>query len=157
MLMDTLTKKGYDHYEISNFSLPEFHSRHNSSYWRGVKYLGLGPSAHSYDGISRQINVANNSIYVRKIEGGEVPFEREVLTREDKINEHFFIGLRTAAGCDLDFLMEEYAFGLTEEQENYLDQLAKMGKVVFDEHKITLTNKGKLLADKIASDLFVSN
>ena len=157
LLMDTLTRKGYDHYEISNFGLPEFHSRHNSSYWRGVKYLGLGPSAHSYDGISRQFNVANNSIYVRKIEASEVPFEREVLTREDKINEHFFIGLRTAAGCDLDFLMEEYAFGLSDEQEEYVDQLVKLGKANFDGHIIRLTNKGKLLADKIASDLFVSN
>jgi oxygen-independent coproporphyrinogen-3 oxidase len=157
ILMDTLTQMGYDHYEISNFGLPDFHSRHNSSYWRGVKYLGLGPSAHSYDGISRQFNVANNATYVRKIEAGEVPFERELLTREDKINEYFFIGLRTAAGCDLDFLMEEYAFGLTDEQENYLDHLAKLGKVIFDGHKIKLTNKGKLLADKIASDLFVSN
>lgn len=157
ILMDTLTQKGYDHYEISNFSLPDFHSRHNSSYWRGVKYLGVGPSAHSYDGISRQFNVANNAIYVRKIDSGEVPFDREVLTREDKINEYFFIKLRTAAGCDLDFLMEEYAFGLSDEQENYVDQLVKLGKVIFNGHQIILTNKGKLLADKIASDLFVSS
>jgi oxygen-independent coproporphyrinogen-3 oxidase len=157
MLMDTLTQKGYDHYEISNFALPGFHSRHNSSYWRGVKYLGVGPSAHSYDGTSRQFNVSNNAIYVRKIDFGEVPFEREVLTREDKINEYFFIGLRTEAGCDLDFLMEEYAFGLSDEQENYIDQLVKLGKAVFNGHVIRLTNKGKLLADKIASDLFVNN
>jgi oxygen-independent coproporphyrinogen-3 oxidase len=157
MLMDMLTQKGYDHYEISNFGLPDFHSRHNSSYWRGVKYLGVGPSAHSYDGISRQFNVANNSIYVRKIDSGEVPFEREVLSREDKINEYFFIGLRTSVGCDLDFLMEEYAFGLSEEQENYIEQLVKLGKANFNGQVITLTNKGRLLADKIASDLFVNN
>ena len=156
IMMDMLTKKGYDHYEISNFGLPDFHSRHNSSYWRGVKYLGVGPSAHSYDGISRQFNIANNAIYVRKIDSGEVPFEREVLTREDKINEYFFIGLRTASGCDLDFLMEEYAFGLSDEQENYVEQLVRLGKVIFNGHQIKLTNKGKLLADKIASDLFVS-
>lgn len=156
ILMEMLTQKGYDHYEISNFGLPDFHSRHNSSYWRGVKYLGVGPSAHSYDGISRQFNIANNSIYIRKIDSGEVPFEREVLTTEDKINEYFFTRLRTSNGCDLDFLMEEYAFGLSDEQENYVDQLVKLGAVSFDGHVLKLTNKGKLLADKIASDLFVS-
>ncbi|HEX8059949.1 MAG TPA: radical SAM family heme chaperone HemW [Cyclobacteriaceae bacterium] len=157
MLMDILTQKGYDHYEISNFSLPDFHSRHNSSYWRGTRYLGVGPSAHSYDGRSRQFNVSNNSTYIRKIESGEVPFEREVLTREDKINEYFFIGLRTAAGCNLDFLMEEYAFGLSDEQENYIEQLVELGTADFNGHILKLTNKGKLLADKIASDLFVNN
>ena len=157
ILSDVLTKKGYDHYEISNFGLPEFHSRHNSSYWRGVKYLGVGPSAHSFDGISRQFNVANNAGYVRKIEAGEIPFEREVLTLEDKINEYFFIGLRTSAGCNLDFMMEEYAFGLNDDQENYVDQLVQLGKASYDGHILKLTNKGKLLADKIASDLFVSS
>ncbi len=157
ILMDKLTQKGYDHYEISNFGLPGFHSRHNSSYWRGVKYLGVGPSAHSFDGISRQFNISNNSIYVRKMDSGEIPFEREVLTLEDKINEYLFISLRTSAGSNLDFMMEEYAFGLNDEQENYIEQLVQLGKASFDGHILKLTNKGKLLADKIASDLFVSS
>ncbi|MEJ0034055.1 MAG: radical SAM family heme chaperone HemW [Bacteroidota bacterium] len=157
ILVETLTKRGYDHYEISNFGLPEFHSKHNSSYWRGVKYLGVGPSAHSFDGISRQFNVANNSIYVRKIEEGEVPFEREVLTLEDKINEYFFIGLRTSTGCDVGYLTNEYDFRLSDEQVHYIDQLVKLGKASFQKSVLKLTNKGKLLADKIASDLFVSH
>lgn len=152
MLMDVFTKNGYDHYEISNFGLPGFHSRHNSSYWSGVKYLGVGPSAHSYDGMSRQFNIANNAIYIRKIEAGEIPFEKEVLTKEDKINEFFLIGLRTSEGCDLG----KIGFRLSPQQSDYIDELVKLGKVSFDGRLLKLTNKGKLLADKIASDLFVS-
>ena len=157
VLREILTKKGYDHYEISNFGLPGSHSRHNSSYWDRVKYLGVGPSAHSYDGVSRQFNVSNNSIYVRKVEGGEIPFEREVLTREDMINEYFFIGLRTTAGCDMEYLTTRYNFRPTEEQRRYIEQLVHLENASFDGRLLRLTNKGKLLADKIASDLFVSS
>lgn len=153
MLMDVLTKNGYDHYEISNFGLPGFHSQHNSSYWKGVKYLGVGPSAHSYDEKSRQFNVSNNSIYIKKISSGEIPFEREVLTEEDKVNEFFLIGLRTSDGCDL----EKIGLQLSEEQLRYVNQLVSLGKMTFDGRFLKLTSKGKLLADKIASDLFVSS
>ena len=156
ILVDALTGKGYDHYEISNFGLPGFHSMHNGSYWRGVKYLGVGPSAHSYDGISRQFNVANNAEYIRRISLGKIPYEREVLTLENKVNEYFFIGLRTSVGCDLQYLQEEYDFHLSGEQRNYVDELVKLGKMTFDGRMLKLTNKGKLLADKIASDLFVN-
>ncbi len=104
IVAEMLTQGGYDQYEISNYSLPGFTSRHNSSYWNGTKYLGLGPSAHSYDGPSRQFNVSNNAAYIRKIESGEIPFEREVLSEADKVNEFLFTGLRTAAGCDLNKL-----------------------------------------------------
>lgn len=157
VLMDTLTQKGYDHYEISNFGLPGFHSQHNGNYWKGVKYLGVGPSAHSYDTTSRQFNVSNNAIYIRKIESGKVPFEKEILTREDKINEYFFIGLRTEGGCSMEYLKSEYDFRPSGEQLRYIEQLAALGKVSFDGRLLKLTNRGKLLADKIASDLFVSS
>jgi len=149
MLMDILTKNGYDHYEISNFGLPGFHSKHNSSYWSGVKYLGVGPSAHSYNEVSRQFNVSNNSIYIRKIESGEIPFERELLSEQDKINEFFLIGLRTSEGCTINFQ-------LSREQSDYITQLVRLGTATFDGKVLKLTNKGKLLADKIASDLFVT-
>lgn len=155
ILMNTLTAYGYDHYEISNFSLPGYHSRHNSSYWNGTKYLGVGPSAHSYDGLSRQFNVSNNAIYAKKIEAGEIPSEREVLTVVDKINEYFLIGLRTSQGCDLEFLSKEYGFRLSERQRGYVDELIALGKVVLDGSWLKLTNKGKLLADKIAGDFFL--
>jgi oxygen-independent coproporphyrinogen-3 oxidase len=157
ILMDILTKRGYDHYEISNFGLPGFHSRHNSNYWNRVKYLGVGPSAHSYDNVARQFNVSNNAIYIRKMEFGEIPFEREILTTEDKINEYFFIGLRTSVGCDFDYLKTEYDFRPTAAQLRYIEQLVALGKASFDGHLLKLNSKGKLLADKIASDLFVSS
>lgn len=155
MLMDTLAARGYDHYEISNFSLPGFHSRHNSSYWNQSKYLGVGPSAHSYDGPSRQFNVSNNAAYVRKIELGEIPAEREVLTTADKINEYLMIGLRTSAGCDLNYMSNEYGYRMSDRQRRYLDELGALGRVTLDGATLKLTNRGKLLADKIAGDLFV--
>jgi oxygen-independent coproporphyrinogen-3 oxidase len=154
ILMETLASRGYDHYEISNFSLPGYHSRHNSSYWNRTRYLGLGPSAHSYDGVSRQFNVANNAAYVRRIESGEIPSEREVLTTADKINEFFLIGLRTSAGCDLSQL-SEYGFHLSDRHRRYVEELVRLDKMVMDGSLLKLTNKGKLLADKIAADLFV--
>lgn len=157
MLMTMLTKNGYDHYEISNFGLPGRHSRHNSNYWKRVKYLGVGPSAHSYNGESRQFNVSNNSVYIRKIGVGEIPAEREVLTREDKINEYLFIGLRTKDGCDLEYLAKGYDFQPSGEQLRYIDQLVSLGNATFDGRMLRLTNRGKLLADKIASDLFVNS
>jgi oxygen-independent coproporphyrinogen-3 oxidase len=150
MLMEVLTKNGYDHYEISNFGLPGFHSKHNSSYWSGVKYLGVGPSAHSYNETSRQFNVSNNSIYIKKIGDGEIPFEREELSQADKINESLLIGLRTSEGCSI-------AFPLSTQQSDYITQLVTLGNASFDGRVLKLTNKGKLLADKIASDLFVSS
>jgi oxygen-independent coproporphyrinogen-3 oxidase len=157
VLMETLTRKGYEHYEISNFSLPGYHSQHNSSYWNRTKYLGVGPSAHSYDGVSRQFNVPNNSTYVRKVEAGEIPSERELLTTADKINEYFMIGLRTSAGCDLEFLSKDYGFTLSDRQKKYVEELVRLDKMVAEGSWLKLTNKGKLLADKIAADLFVSN
>ncbi|HMJ69209.1 MAG TPA: radical SAM family heme chaperone HemW [Cyclobacteriaceae bacterium] len=156
ILMDTLVNRGYDHYEISNFSLPGYHSRHNSSYWNRTKYLGAGPSAHSYDGVSRQFNIANNAAYTRRIESGEIPSEREVLTTIDKINEYFLIGLRTSAGCDLTFL-SEYGFHFSDRHRRYVDELVRLDKMVVEGSLLKLTNKGKLLADKIAADLFVSD
>jgi oxygen-independent coproporphyrinogen-3 oxidase len=152
ILSDVLTQRGYDHYEISNYSLPGFASRHNSSYWNGTKYLGLGPSAHSYDGPTRQFNVANNAAYIRRVESNEVLYEREVLSESDKVNEFFLIGLRTSAGCDLNKLQVK----LTGDQQKYINELVTLGKVTFANGVLKLTNKGKLLADKIASDLFVS-
>lgn len=156
MLMDRLTNSGYDHYEISNFSLPGFHSRHNSSYWNATKYLGIGPSAHSYDGTSRQANVSNNAIYIRRMKAGEVPFELETLSTADKINEYFLIGLRTSEGCDLEYLSTEYQYRLSDEQRRYVDELLRLGKATIVGSRLKLTSKGKLLADKIAADLFVS-
>ena len=99
--MKHLANSGYEHYEISNFSLPGKHSRHNSSYWKQEMYLGAGPSAHSYNGSSRQANVSHNFNYLKSISEGKVPFEIEILQRENKINEYIFTTLRTSWGCDM--------------------------------------------------------
>ncbi len=155
-LMEVLHANGYDHYEISNFSLPGRHSRHNSSYWTGTHYLGVGPSAHSFDGASRQFNVANNIQYLKKMELGEVPFDREVLSRADQVNERLLIGLRTSAGCDLGEMKQKLGFAFNQAQSQYVARLIAQGLAVLDSERLRLTNRGKLLADKIASDLFVT-
>ena len=102
LLMQWLEEAGYEHYEISNFAKPGFCSRHNSSYWQGRKYLGIGPSAHSFDGSSRQWNVSNNTSYIESISKGIIPFEKEILTPVQKMNEYIMTSLRTSEGLNLD-------------------------------------------------------
>jgi len=156
LLMEMMDDAKYDHYEISNFSKPGFQSRHNSSYWHQKKYLGVGPSAHSYDGTSRQANVRNNSIYVRSILSDTVPFEREELTRANKINEYILTTLRTSWGCNLQKINSDWQFDLLREKEQYISSLVLDGYAFINDHVLILTRKGKLLADKIAVDLFSS-
>lgn len=152
MLIDLLTQHGYEQYEISNFSKPQFYSRHNTSYWQQKKYLGVGPSAHSYNHASRQWNVANNHLYLRSIGEGVVPFEKETLTRENQINEYIFTTLRTQWGCNLTHLKSQFDFSLDKIQ---LMSLQVNGLAFVDGSFLKLTQKGKLLADKIATDFFV--
>ena len=155
LVMDLLTQAGYQHYEISNYCLPGFQSKHNTSYWKGKKYLGLGPSAHSYDGATRQFNIPNNHHYIKSIQKGIVPFEREELTNENKINEYLFTSLRTEWGCNLHYLAEQLGHDLLIQNKAYLNQLLSNNLIDLRGDTITLTRTGKLLADKIAADLFV--
>jgi oxygen-independent coproporphyrinogen III oxidase len=155
MLTDQLTRNGFDQYEVSNFGKPGFYSRHNSSYWRQEKYLGVGPSAHSYDGTSRQFNIKNNHLYVKAIGEETIPFEREILTREDRVNDYLLTTLRTSWGCNLDTLSAKFNYNLLGEHQNYLNNLLENELAKLDKNSLQLTNKGKLLADKIASDLFL--
>jgi len=154
VLMDMLNSSGYEHYEISNFSKPGFHSKHNSSYWRQRKYLGLGPSAHSYNGETRQFNVANNSHYINAIIKGEVPFMIEQLSRENKINEYIITTLRTKWGCDLSYLEKNFGYSIFETP--ILQKLLVQELIVLNKTIMTLTKKGKMLADQVAIELFVS-
>src|SRR6185503_4418719 len=101
LLMEWLEEAGYEHYEISNFAKPGFRSKHNSSYWQGKKYLGIGPSAHSFNGVSRQWNISNNNIYIESLSKKEIPFEKEILTDAQKLNEYIMTSLRTVEGLDL--------------------------------------------------------
>jgi oxygen-independent coproporphyrinogen-3 oxidase len=155
MLMETLTKAGFDQYEVSNFGKPGFYSQHNSSYWKQEKYLGIGPSAHSYNGTSRQYNIANNHLYIQSIASGEIPSTKEVLTKEDRINEYLLTTLRTSWGCDLHLIKTEFAYDLLKDHASYIDSLTAKDLIAFHDHHLKLTKTGKLLADKIASDLFL--
>ena len=156
ILTDMLLQAGYGHYEISNFCKPGFHSRHNSNYWKQSRYLGIGPSAHSYNGDSRQFNIRNNASYVRSINKGIVPFEREVLTRENKINEYILTTLRTEWGCNLSFLKQHLDDDLLHRCGDNLSLLQQNGLIMIGDGILQLSRKGKLLADKIAEDLMVS-
>lgn len=157
LVMNSLQEHGYQHYEISNYCLPGFESKHNTSYWQQRKYLGVGPSAHSFDGESRQFNVSNNHAYMNALRKGKIPFERELLTQENKINEYIFTSLRTNRGCSLTYLVTQYNYDLMKMNELYLNQLTEKNLIRLFENKIVLTTAGKLLADKISSDLFVSD
>jgi len=147
LLMQWLEDACYEHYEISNFAKPGFQSRHNSSYWQGKKYLGLGPSAHSFNDQSRQWNISNNNIYIESLEKNKIPFEKEMLTPSQRINEYIMTSLRTAEGLDLERVQGE----LRVLSQKFIDE----GKMILKENKLILTKEGKLFADGIAAELFV--
>jgi putative oxygen-independent coproporphyrinogen III oxidase len=155
LLVEMLTFAGYEQYEVSNFCKPGFPSLHNSSYWNQDPYLGIGPSAHSYDGVSRQSNVRNNHRYMKSIDIGLVPFQREVLSRTDRINEYLFTSLRTAKGCDLEKLRNEFHLDILATHGTYVGHLTSRNLAVLEGTTMKLTPSGRLLADKIAADLFV--
>lgn len=154
ILTKTLNKAGFEHYEISNFAKPGFRSKHNCSYWQGEKYLGLGPSAHSFNGKSRQWNLANNSVYQANINNNIISFEKEDLTSTQQLNEYIMLSLRTIEGIHLKHV--EKTFG-KQAMKQLLQRTAKHEKqktVAVENNFITLTKKGKFLADGIAADLF---
>jgi oxygen-independent coproporphyrinogen-3 oxidase len=153
-LMNLLGEAGYEQYEVSNFCLPGYYSRHNSAYWKQELYLGAGPSAHSYDRVSRQWNISNNARYSKFISEGKVPAEREILTAENKINEYIFTTLRTSWGCDLEKMKREHNRDLVQELGSYLTALQQKKLITIENNILKLTRSGKLLSDKIASDLF---
>ena len=154
LLMKWLRQAGYEHYEVSNFAKRGFKSRHNSSYWQGKKYLGLGPSAHSYDGIVRKWNVANNTKYINAIEKGIVENETEVLTEIQKLNEYIMISLRTMEGMDLEKIRSIWGEDKITAMEKKLSILKKSNLLHQKDSIIQLTDEGMLMADGIASDLF---
>jgi len=151
LLMQWMNDAGYEHYEISNFAKPGFRSRHNSSYWHGEKYIGIGPSAHSFDKISRQWNVSNNHIYMDSIKKGIVPCEKEILTPVQKLNEYIMTSLRTIEGLDLSRLMDT---SLIHELEIASRKFVERGLMIEDNSHLRLTKNGKLIADGIAAELF---
>lgn len=155
ILMKEMDQAGYEQYEISNFSKSGFQSKHNSSYWKREPYLGIGPSAHSYNGTSRQYNVSNNYEYLKNLNLDIVPFVREELSREDKINDFLLTSLRTSWGTDLSILRLEMNYDVLNVHSTYLKKLLDENFIRIENDFLTLTNRGKLLADKISSDLFL--
>lgn len=154
ILTEMLQKAGFIHYELSNFGKENYFSRNNSAYWLGKKYLGIGPSAHSYNGISRSWNVANNTIYLKSILENKLPNEIEILSVTDKYNEYVMTGLRTIWGVSLEKIQQEfgtiYADYLQIQVQKFLDD-----KLVIIENAILKpSSKGKFLTDGIAADLF---
>lgn len=150
---EVLGEYGYDQYEISNYCLPGFEAYHNTNYWKHQPYLGVGPSAHSFDGGSRQWNIANNVKYLRSIEEGKVPCERELLSTVDRVNECLMTGLRTKWGCSISKLSaidQELSDKVVSAAEAYDSK-----KIYLQNGHLYLTDEGKLIADTIISDLFV--
>jgi len=156
MLIETLTAAGYEQYEISNFAKPDRLAKHNSNYWKGKQYLGIGPSAHSYNGHSRSWNIANNAQYLQCIQKNELPLETEKLTVNDRYNEYIMTSLRTKWGINLQTVAEEYGSDSLKELLKNIEPYLNNKEVVLEGDKIiTLTDAGKLLADQIASALFI--
>lgn len=154
-LMDRLEAVGYEQYEISNFAKPGRYARHNSNYWKGVPYLGIGPSAHAFDGRTRQWNVRNNARYIRAIQAGQVPFEQEELRSVDQLNEYIMTALRTIWGLDLDVVAQRFGPEHAHSLDKGLQPFVASGAVSLIGQVATLTRQGKLLADYIAAGLFV--
>ena len=160
MLIEETENQGFAHYEISNFGKPPYFSKHNISYWLGEKYIGIGPSSHSFNGFERSWNIANNAKYIKALLQNELPCEREELSVKNRFNEYVMTGLRTIWGVSFDKI--EHDFGV-----DYMHQLKRNAQPFIEKglldikadsilgSTLTITKKGKFLADGIASDLFM--
>jgi oxygen-independent coproporphyrinogen-3 oxidase len=153
-LIQRMEANNFVHYEISNFAQPGHYSKHNSLYWLGANYIGLGPSAHSYNGSSRQWNTSNIDEYLQSTSRAQVIFEKEILTKTQKYDEYVMTSLRTSWGCDLEHIKNVFGnnfadYCLKEAQKHIKNNLLKQ-----EGNRLYLTNQGKLFADGIAADLF---
>lgn len=156
ILMAHALQMGYEHYEISNLAVPGMYAVHNTAYWQGKPYLGLGPSAHSFNGkAERRWNMANNALYIKSIlEEKKIPFEKEALTGVERLNEYIMTSLRTMWGCRLQYIEQQWGSDtvktLTLEATPYIEK----GQMLFKDNTLFLTNEGRFFADAIAGDLF---
>ncbi len=157
LLIQILEKEGFVHYETSNFGKEGYFSRNNTAYWQGKKYVGIGPSAHSFDGLRRGWNIGNNTKYIKAIQEEKLPMESETLSAADRYNEYVMTGLRTIWGVSLEKLKsefgEKYLNYLTEQGQRYIEQ----DLLTIDKDILKTTKKGRFLVDGIASDLFILN
>ena len=157
ILIETLEANGFVQYELSNFGKPGFFSKHNSSYWQGKTYLGIGPSAHSFNGKQRSWNVRNNSIYIKSISDHMLPLEKETLSITDQYNVYVMTGLRTIWGVSLEKIENHFGKSYKDYLLQQSQKLIKEDLLYIDDDKILVTKKGKFLSDGIASDLFKLN
>jgi len=156
-LQEQCDKAGYLQYEISNFSRPNQAAIHNSNYWKRSPYLGIGPSAHSFDGSSRGFNPPSNTSYTKALSAGSLPFVLEQLTPTESINEEILTGLRTSWGLDTGSLEDRYHLDILEIKKGPISKLTELGMIHTLGKTLTLTRKGQLLADSIASDIFIDS
>jgi oxygen-independent coproporphyrinogen-3 oxidase len=150
-------QQGFEHYEISNFALPGFRSRHNSSYWTGAPYLGLGPGAHSFNGEVRQWNVRNNNVYIRALQEGRIPAESEILTKDQHFNETVMIRLRTIEGLRLEDVRSQFGNAYRTHLEKEAQPFIEKGWLRAENDHLQLSESGMLFADRISSGLFSSS
>ncbi|EDM45140.1 coproporphyrinogen oxidase (coproporphyrinogen III oxidase) [unidentified eubacterium SCB49] len=154
LLIERMEAAGFENYEFSNFSKPGWESQNNTAYWDGKSYLGVGPSAHSYDGVQRSWNIANNAIYLKKIAVDELPIERESLSKTDRYNEYVMTGLRTKAGVSLLKISEVFGDTFHDYFIKQMQVHVANGLLAVADNNVIITKKGKFLSDGIASDLF---
>jgi oxygen-independent coproporphyrinogen-3 oxidase len=155
-MSDFLKGNGFEHYEVSNFAKPGFYSRHNSAYWKYKEYLGIGPSAHSYNGFDvRSWNVANNQQYIKKLHAGILAKEEEILSQYDQFNEMIMIGLRTIWGVDLESLKSKFSDQILEHFQYEVKSKIEEGILIQENNHLKIPEKHWFMADGIASDLFI--
>lgn len=154
ILVDALESEGFVNYEVSNFGKSGYFSQNNTAYWQGKTYLGIGPSAHSYDGLSRAWNIRNNSIYIKQIEQGILPSEKETLTVTDRYNEYVMTGLRTIWGVSKEKIAVEFGTSYVNHLEQQSEKFIEQQLLYWEDAILRTTQQGKFLADGIAADLF---
>ena len=154
LLTKHAAQAGYEHYELSNLALPGFRSKHNTSYWQQKKYLGIGPSAHSFTGSSRQWNIANNALYISSIEKGIVPFESETLSLATQYNEYIMTSLRTMEGCSYAYVHEKFGDNAVSRTKKIAAHYIDKGQLMEQEKNLIATAQGKFFLDGIAADFF---
>lgn len=157
ILIDKLQENGFVHYELSNFGKPDYFSKNNTAYWLGKKYIGIGPSAHSFNGKSRSWNVSNNLLYLKAIAENKVPSEIEILSKTDQYNEYIMTGLRTIWGVSLERIETEFGSSYLEYLHQQAEKYISDNLLTVENNILKTTKKGKFLSDGIASDLFLLN
>ena len=154
ILTECTLQAGYEQYEFSNFALQGFRSKHNTSYWQQKKYLGIGPSAHSFNGSSRQWNIANNALYISSIENDTVPYESEILSIATQYNEYMMTSLRTIEGCAYEYVLTKFGESALVRTKKIATHFIEKGQLIELENSLQVTQQGKFFLDGIAADFF---